>query len=241
MKLRDIFKKREPYWPNIVPEAYIDDILDLFQKIAPYTMTGPERIWAMFSASEYIDKANIEGDVVECGVWRGGNMILAKRVHQRLPLSRQFWLYDTFAGMSEPTKHDRSFAGPLASSMMAKYATPTHSEWCYASLEDVKANFEKFRALDDSVKFIKGKVEDTLKDPKNLPGKIALLRLDTDWYESTKIELEVLYPRLVPGGVCIIDDYGHWRGARKAVDEYFADQAILLQRIDYTARMFVKR
>jgi O-methyltransferase len=240
MKLRDIFKKRETYWPKVVPEAEPYSTFT-FRDIAPYTMTSPERIWAMFSACEYIDKAKIEGDVVECGVWRGGNMILAKKTHQLVPLSRKFWLYDTFAGMSEPTKHDRSFAGPLASSMMAKYAKPTHSEWCYASLEDVKANFEKFRVLDDSVKFIKGKVEDTLKIAENRPEKIALLRLDTDWYESTKAELEVLYPRLQAGGVCIIDDYGHWQGARKAVDEYFKGQAILFHRIDYTARMFVKR
>lgn len=88
--------------------------------------------------------------------------------------------------------------------------------------------------------FIKGKVEDTLRDERNLPEKIAVLRLDTDWYESTKVELEVLYPRLRPGGVLIIDDYGYWQGARKAVDEYFADRPVLLHRIDHTCRVMVK-
>jgi O-methyltransferase len=90
------------------------------------------------------------------------------------------------------------------------------------------------------VRLVKGKVEDTV--PKNAPEKIALLRLDTDWYESTRRELVHLFPRLVPGGVLIIDDYGHWQGARKAVDEYIAGNQvkILLNRVDYTGRIGVK-
>jgi O-methyltransferase len=87
---------------------------------------------------------------------------------------------------------------------------------------------------------VPGRVEETLAF--DLPDQIALLRLDTDWYESTKVSLEQLYPRLVPGGVLIIDDYGHWQGCRKAVDDYFykTDQKILLQRIDYTGRIGIK-
>jgi hypothetical protein len=85
-----------------------------------------------------------------------------------------------------------------------------------------------------------GKVEDTI--PADIPEKIALLRLDTDWYESTKHELIHLFPRLQKGGVLIIDDYGFWKGARKAVDEYFAENniQILLNRIDDTGRMAIK-
>jgi hypothetical protein len=92
-----------------------------------------------------------------------------------------------------------------------------------------------------SVKFIKGKVEETI--PAHAPARIALLRLDTDWYESTRHELAHLFPRLVPGGVLILDDYGHWQGSRRAVDEYMAEHGIpiLLNRVDYTARIAVKR
>jgi O-methyltransferase len=88
--------------------------------------------------------------------------------------------------------------------------------------------------------FVKGKVEDTL--PAEAPPQICLLRLDTDWYESTRHELRHLYPRLARGGVLIIDDYGHWQGARQATDEYLAEQRIplLLNRIDYGARIALK-
>ena len=72
-----------------------------------------------------------------------------------------------------------------------------------------------------------------------MPERIALLRIDTDWYESTRHELVHLYPRLSPGGVLIIDDYGHWQGARKAVDEYF-QAGLFLNHIDYTGRLAIK-
>ena len=88
------------------------------------------------------------------------------------------------------------------------------------------------------VAYVEGLVEETIT--RSAPTRIALLRLDTDWYESTHHELVHLYPQLERGGVLIVDDYGHFAGARKAVDEYFADDPILLSRIDYTGRMAVK-
>jgi hypothetical protein len=78
-------------------------------------------------------------------------------------------------------------------------------------------------------------------EEKNLPEQISILRLDTDWYTSTKIELEVLYKKLVKGGILIIDDYGHWQGARKAVDEYFKNKNIWLHYVDYTCRYIIKK
>lgn len=222
---------------KLIPEASDADVRAIVET-APFTMTGIERQWAMIGATRYVDDANIPGEIVECGVWRGGNMLLARRV-SRVP--RKFYLFDTFAGMSEPTEADIDVAGSSALSRFQNYLKPTHSEWAYASLEEVRANFEKLGLLDDKVVFVKGKVEETLRRPENLPERIALLRLDTDWYESTLAELEILYPRLVPGGVLIIDDYGHWQGARKAFDEYFKGEPMLLQRIDYTARMAIKR
>lgn len=79
------------------------------------------------------------------------------------------------------------------------------------------------KELSSQVILIEGDVLETLVKTQNIPGKISVLRLDTDWYESTKKELEVLYPKLAVGGVLMIDDYGYWGGAKKAVDEYFAD------------------
>jgi O-methyltransferase len=204
------------------------------------TMTGVERQWALISALRYLDRGNIPGDIVECGVWRGGNMMIAKHLSRYSHMKRAIYLYDTFSGMSEPTTADSSYQGEDAVELFEKFKKPTHTEWCYASLEEVRSNFESAGLLDEQIRFIKGKVEDTLRDGANVPDRIALLRLDTDFYESTKSELETLYPRLVKGGVLIVDDYGYWRGAKLAVDEYFEKNHILWLRIDRSARMTVK-
>jgi hypothetical protein len=110
----------------------------------------------------------------------------------------------------------------------------------YAPLDHVRDNMVRTGYPEQRIHFVKGRVEDTI--PAGAPDTISLLRLDTDWYESTRHELTHLFPRLSRGGVVIIDDYGHWRGARRAVDEYFAQHgpSLLLHRIDYTARAAVK-
>ena len=107
------------------------------------------------------------------------------------------------------------------------------------SLEDVKKNIKKNTNI-DNIFLIKGKVENTLRNKKKLPKKISILRLDTDFYESTKIELEILYPRIQSGGVLIIDDYGEWQGARKAVDEYFGNGMPFLHIVDQSCRYLIK-
>jgi O-methyltransferase len=147
---------------------------------------------------------------------------------------RKIFLFDTFEGMTEPSKHDKDDSGLPASRLLEK-ADKGNGEniWCIASIEDVKNNFDCSGYPEEMVQLVKGDVGITLKDERNLPKEIAVLRLDTDWYESTKIELEVLFPRLVKGGVCLIDDYGHWQGARKAVDEYLQkNSSVRLNRVD---------
>jgi hypothetical protein len=141
--------------------------------------------------------------------------------------------------MSEPTAEDRSHTGESAEAQLARTARG-QGVWCEAGLDDVQANLWSTGYPRDKLHFIQGKVEDTI--PARIPGAIALLRLDTDWYESTRHELLHLYPRLVSGGVMVIDDYGHWQGARQAVDEYFAAGEVphFLHRVDYTARLLVK-
>lgn len=172
----------------------------------------------------------IPGDIVECGVWRGGNIILARQ----LAPERTCWLYDTFDGMTPPCLKD----GDKATRQFNR-KTKVGVKHSAVSLPDVRRNLDRFGALDDTkLKFVAGDVRETL--PHTRPERIALLRLDTDWYESTLAELQWLYPLLVTGGILIIDDYGHWPGARRAVDEYFVGQSIDMQTIDYSARMMTR-
>jgi len=147
---------------------------------------------------------------------------------------RKIYLYDTFEGMSPPTGKDTTYYGESA-----------EKEWnkdmkCYSPLEEVKLNIKSTGYPEANIFYIKGKVEDTI--PETIPSKIALLRLDTDWYESTYHELIHLYPLLGQNGVLIIDDYGFWKGAREATDQYFKEKniKILLNRIDSTGRMAIK-
>lgn len=225
-----------------LPADFDKETVDTYKRVQPYTMTTPERIAALCNAVNYLVKNNINGDFVECGVWRGGSTMAAVDTLMRLgDQSREIYLYDTFEGMSEPTELDKVFTGTTAGELMnnSERADPT-SVWCYSALEEVQNNVGSLKYPAGKVHYVKGKVEDTI--PGTLPGKIALLRLDTDWYESTAHELKHLYPLLVPGGVIIIDDYGHWEGARKAVDEYISAQKmpLLLNRIDYTGRIGIK-
>ena len=206
-------------------------------------MTSAERIEALVNAVRYIVANAVPGDVVECGVWRGGSSMAAALTLKQLgDEQRHLYLYDTFEGMSAPTVEDVALDGASASSTFAvQRLSDGSSQWCRAPLDEVRTNLESTGYPADRLHYVKGKVETTL--PATMPsGTIALLRLDTDWYESTRHELEHLYPRLAHGGVLIIDDYGHWAGARKAVDEYFTAHppALLLNRVDYTARIAVK-
>ncbi len=154
--------------------------------------------------------------------------------------SRELRVFDTFAGMTRPDDVDGRNGEP-AIDEWAKNQTQTHNEWCYASLEDVTKNLRSTGYPANLIRLIKGDVTMTLARPENLPEKIAILRLDTDWYASTKVELEALYPRLSLGGVLIVDDYGWWDGARRAVDEFFANRPRpMLTYTDITGRMGVK-
>jgi O-methyltransferase len=213
---------------------------ELYRRVGRYTMTTPPRVYALVRAVEYVAARGIPGAIVECGVWRGGSMMAAALTLQRLGATdRDLYLYDTFAGMPPPSEADTTRSGERAADLLAQNDDSSHI-WAIASLEDVREAVLSVGYPQERIHFVEGLVEETL--PANAPEQIALLRLDTDWYASTKHELEHLYPRLSPGGVLIVDDYGHWQGARRAVDEYFAGNAVtlLLNRIDGTARIAVK-
>lgn len=227
---------------NGLPADFDAQTLQIITQTKPYTLTTPERIASLVNAVNYVVENNIEGDIVECGVWKGGSSMaaMAALIHKK-DITREIYLYDTYEGMSAPTEEDKVFTGTSAEAMLeSSDVNDSTSVWCYSSIEEVKANVATINYPTQKLHFVKGKVEDTI--PQTIPTKIAVLRLDTDWYQSTKHELEHLYPLLVSGGVLIIDDYGHWEGARKAVDEYIAKHKlqILLNRIDYTGRIAIK-
>jgi O-methyltransferase len=229
-----------------IEEIYSTDVpaslIEIYKKVKPYTMTSPERVFSLCEAVKYLHEKNIEGDIVECGVWKGGSiMAVAETLLRSGDSSRNLYLFDTFEGMAPPTDKDVDIAGVTAESLLEQSdKMKDESVWCCASLEMVKSAVNSIGYPSEKIHFVKGMVEQTI--PLNAPDKIALLRLDTDWYESTKHEMEHLFPRLSIGGVLIIDDYGHWQGARKAVDEYLERNKvkILLNRIDYTGRIAVK-
>lgn len=202
------------------------EFMSVLREIEPYTMVDTDRSLALYTAVKYVTRAGIPGDFVECGVWKGGQaMLMARTLLAQGANPRTIWLYDTFTGMSEPTSVD-VFAYPEdpAPIKWENLKKEDHVDWCYASEEEVRKNVLSTGYPKEKFEFVKGKVEDTV--PNKIPDTIAVLRLDTDWYESTKHELEHLFPRLAVGGVLIIDDYGSWEGARKAVDEYFEQHRI---------------
>lgn len=231
--------KDYPFYPDMEK-----DFRESYTRNKKYTMTSMERMYAMYKATEYIIENKIEGAIVECGVWKGGSAMVGMDALLRKGVTdREFWLYDTYEGMSKPTEKDIMHSGMSAKVEWDKLRNELGKEsssWCLATEGEVENNVLKTRYPKDHIVMVKGKVEETI--PAQAPHAIALLRLDTDWYESTKHELEHLFPRLSIGGVLIIDDYGCWRGARQAVDEYFSKHQgkVFLQRIDYSGRIAVK-
>jgi O-methyltransferase len=213
----------------------------LVLRVEPFTMTSLDRRASLLGAIDHVVRHGVAGDIVECGVWRGGSMMLAAlALMARGDTSRDLWLYDTFEGMSAPGAEDRAASGESAAAQLAR--TPRgEGVWCEAGLADVRANLASTGYPQERIHFVEGKVEDTI--PATLPARIALLRLDTDWYESTRHELRHLYPLLSRQGILLVDDYGYWQGARQAVDEYFAARPgpVYLHRVDNTARLVVKQ
>lgn len=214
----------------------------IIERVAPYTMTSPERVYALIQAVKHLVAHSVSGALVECGVWRGGSMMAAALTLLRAGAGdRELFLFDTFEGMPAPADVDVDLEGKAASDLLAHdRKDPRSILWAYAPEQEVRANMASVGYEPSRLHFVKGKVEETI--PSQAPLQIALLRLDTDWYESTIHALRELYPRLQRGGVLIVDDYGHWRGARRAVDEYFAEPSTrpLLVRVDYTGRLAVK-
>ena len=202
-----------------------------------YTMTSPERLFGLIEGVRYVVRRDLPGAFVECGVYKGGSMMAIALTLMELGVTdRDLYLYDPFEGMPEPTAEDVDLHGIPASERYER----SQGDWLACSEERVREAVLGTGYPEERVHFVAGKVEDTI--PKVAPQAIALLRLDTDWYASTLHELRELWPRVVASGVLIVDDYGHFAGARQALDEYLeeAGERVLLGRLDYTGRMCVK-
>jgi len=229
---------------EVLPPDFDDVTIRIYDAVKNFTSTSPERVSSLVDAVRFVVESEIEGAMVECGVWLGGStMAMALALREFGDESREIYLYDTFAGMTEPTEADVAFSGASAKKKFDKRKISDESSiWCLSTLEQTKENVLSIGYPSDRIHFVEGMVEDTI--PATVPPNgIALLRLDTDWYESTKHELVHLFPLLADNGPLIIDDYGHWQGAKKAVDEYFQENNLrmFLSRIDYTGRIGIKR
>lgn len=236
-----VIQKLKRFSPNSLPQDATAADSEILKKISGYTMTSFDRQLTLINAVRYIVSAGINGCFVECGVWKGGSsMAVALALLQEGQRDRDVFLYDTFEGMTAPTDSDKTLDGTLAQQHLDR-DTKKSGYWCVSGIEEVRDNMKLTGYPGERTHLIKGPVEKTI--PSEMPtDPIAFLRLDTDWYESTKHELIYLFPLLAKGGVMIIDDYGHWKGSRKAVDEYFESlkEKYFLNRIDYTGRLIVK-
>ena len=245
IKIKRIKEQKKITFPVEASERDIEimkAILRLDDPKNALSMVSMERLWAVIQATKYIIKNNIEGDLVECGVWRGGCSLAMAMTLSDFKSNKKVHLFDTFAGMTKPTNFDVTRYGKYAFDKFNLMQKENHNEWCYASIEDVYAQFKK-HSLEDYAFFIKGDVLQTLQQKDNLPNQISLLRLDTDWYESTKIEMETLFPKLQENGILLIDDYGDWEGSRKAVDDYLRQNKhnSLLFMTDKSGRALIKQ
>ena len=191
-------------------------------------MCGHLRLRGLYRAVERIVREGVPGDLVECGGARGGSAALMALALRHLRADRTVWVYDTFEGLPPPTATDPDY--DLAVSWTGA---------CQGELHEVEALLQRLGLL-PRCRLVKGLFQETLRQGK--PASIVLLHLDCDWYESVKTCLEQLYHQVSPGGIIQFDDYGHWAGARNAVDEFFRERAIpaSLHALDYSGRQFIK-
>ncbi len=201
----------------------------LYQQVKPWSMVGESRIYKLYDIVSDLEKRKVPGAFVECGVWKGGCAAVMAAASQKYQPARQMWLFDSFEGLPKPKPEDGEKA-------MKEYETNPSP----ATIEEVRALFDSLQLSWEPMHAVKGWFQDTLPQNASQIGPIALLRLDGDWYESTKQCLESLYDQVIPGGCVIIDDYGSWPGCKQAVDEFLASRSLkpALERIGTSGSVF---
>jgi len=226
-------------------EKYRDSVVEIdknlekiLKKSENYINASLPNRWGIIQSLQHVKRNKIKGDIVETGVFHGGGIIFLNDILKYLKLKKTIWGYDTFEGIPNINlKKDR-----ILGSKKIKHVKKSDNmdKNMYPTLDTVKNNLKK-NNVKNQINLIKGDTKKTLKINKHLPKKISFLRLDTDFYESTLNELKTFYPKISKNGILMIDDYGHHVGCRKAVDEYFKNKKIWLHRIDYTARLIIKK
>ena len=186
-------------------------------------------LFTTYKTVEYIARNNIPGDIIECGVYRGRHVLMMALTLKLLGIGdRRLFLYDTFAGMTKPSEFDAKVSRDMsAEANMTRWHNMQedgYNKRCYCDVEEVKKHVYSSGYPVEQFHFVVGDVLRTV--PNDLHVQIAILRLDTDWYELTKHELKHLYDLIHPEGVLIIDDYGSWAGCRKAVHEFYAERQL---------------
>jgi len=211
-------------WHLISPSEFSN----LYRRVRGHTVCSVARLRGLHEGVKYVVGKHVEGDVVECGCARGGSAALMALSLRQSGERRTLWLFDTFEGLPAPTADDPDYE-------IAELFTGS----CLGRLEEVRELFRE-QGVAQGVRFVKGLFQDTI--PKSAIERIALLHIDGDWYESVKVCLEQLYDKVVPGGIIQFDDYGYWKGARKAVDEFLAKRKINvpLKKLDYSGRSIRK-
>lgn len=222
--------------PPIDTDAHTRAVIEA---TAEFTLTPHARVIALVDAVRHVVAHNVPGAIVECGVWRGGSMMAAAlTLLEQGDTIRDLYLFDTFTAMPPSGPEDFLANGQKVIDLAEGDAIP--EAYSFLPIEAVREAMLGTGYPVERIHFVEGMVEDTI--PSRAPDAIALCRLDTDYYASTKHELDHLYPRITPGGVLLIDDYGHFLGAKQAVDEYFPDPTTrpYFHRIDYSARLVLK-
>jgi len=228
--LTDTLFRREPD-PDGSEERLVPDFVEHYIRGAAVTMLPRARLDNLQLCVEDALKNNVAGDLIETGVWRGGATIFMRGILKAHAIGdRNVWVADSFEGLPKPDEK----AFPLEAEVHAGPVMTKLYKHLAVGIEDVKLNFKAYGLLDKRVQFLKGWFKDTL--PGAPIERLAVMRLDGDYYESTRDALQNLYHRLSPGGYVIIDDYGEktWTYCRKAVDEFRAEHNIRarLRRVD---------
>jgi O-methyltransferase len=242
--------------PSSLNEIEYDDESEARRKFAivrDYTMADEACLITLWQHTKYLETNSIVGDYVECGVWKGGCVALMALGNLSYGSTRRnIYLFDSFTDICEP---DKKVDGDKAIQQATEWSTTKGTDGKLKPLEGFYDQFgghgtkaacieviEKKVGYDkEKVHYIEGWFQDTFPIHSKTIGQIALLRLDADWYASTKICLETFYDKVVDGGIIIIDDYGTYEGCKKAVDEFFlGKKKPLLNHINKHSRYIIK-
>lgn len=228
----------------------LPEVFDVF-RVLPNTMLPMCRLFDAYDAIRAVNSEDVDGDVVECGVWNGGCIGLMALAHARTGaiIPRRFHLFDSFEGLPPPSPEDAEMAQVFKAKHPGLGLNEGDREQLVAfgaCAGDNQPEVERFLTrtlkIDPGLlQFHVGWFQDTVPAANEIRD-IAILRLDGDWYDSTRVCIEKLYDRVSPGGFVIIDDYGTFSGCRKAIDEFFKARAIKpdIQRTDSDCIYFRK-